>query len=318
VVQLEPRYDDGWLGLGETAYGLGDFKRAAEALQKGYDLSTEKRPELLYYAAAARLQSGDTAGALPMLEDLTSGQHGAPKFEWFRGLVSGCLQAEDKDRGQRAVNAMLDKFQGNPDAWYLAFQFYASTSNYQQAAVSLTVVGYLRPLTRQEHMQLGDLYSAIDSPAAAADHYTFATKDSTSTTEAERVASAFMASYQPDSALVVLNKSISKEPTFKLWSLLGDLQVMEKHFDEAYRAFTECTKLSPSEARPYMMLGYCALELNQPDLAMTHLTVVAGNEEYKERVEMLIQRAQIMRSAPTYEPADSSQGGSGPQSLSGK
>ncbi|HKW13732.1 MAG TPA: hypothetical protein VJS69_04515, partial [Candidatus Krumholzibacteria bacterium] len=26
AVQLEPRYDDGWLGLGETAYGLGDFK----------------------------------------------------------------------------------------------------------------------------------------------------------------------------------------------------------------------------------------------------------------------------------------------------
>jgi hypothetical protein len=66
-----------------------------------------------------------------------------------------------------------------------------------------------------------------------------------------------------------------------------------------------------------MMLGYCALELNEPDLAMTHLTVVAGNEEYKERVEMLIQRAQIMRSAPTYEPADSARGGSGPQSLSG-
>jgi predicted Zn-dependent protease len=123
-----------------------------------------------------------------------------------------------------------------------------------------------------------------------------------------------MASYQPDSALVVLNKSIGKEPTYKLWSLLGDLQVMEKHFDEAYKAFTECTKLSPSEARPYMMLGYCALELNQPDLAMTHLTVVAEDPEYKERVEMLIQRAQIMRSAPTPEPANT---GDSPQSLSG-
>lgn len=310
VVELEPRYDDGWLGLGETAYGLGDFKRAAEALQKGYELSTEKRPELLYYAAAARLQSGDAPGALPMLEDLTSGSHGAPKFEWYRGLVSGCLQAEDKDRGQRAVNGMLDKFQGNPDAWYLAFQFYATTSNYQQAAVALAVVGYLRPLTRQEHMQLGDLYSAIDAPAAAAEHYTVATRDSTSSTEAERVASAFMASYQPDSALVVLNKSIEKEPTVKLWSLLGDLQVMEKHFDEAYKAFSECVKLSPSEPRPYMMLGYCALELNQPDLAMTHLTVVADNEEYKERVEMLIQRAQIMRAAPPPT-------GDSPSSLSG-
>lgn len=301
VVALERRYDEGWLALGETAYGLGDFKRAAEALQKGYDLSTEKRPELLYYAAAARLQSGDTPGALPMLEDLTSGKHGTPKFEWYRGLVSGCLQAEDKDRGQRAVNAMLEKYPSNADAHYLAFQFYASTSNYQQAAVALTVVGYLRPLTGQEHKQLGDLYSAIDSPAAAAKHYNVAVKDSSSGADPERIASAYMASFQPDSALVVLNKNLSQAPTFQLWSLLGDLQVMEKHFNEAYKAFSECVKLSPDKPRPYMMLGYCALEMNQPDLAMTHLTVAAASEEYGERAQMLIQRAQIMRAAPTSD-----------------
>jgi tetratricopeptide (TPR) repeat protein len=314
VVALEPRYDEGWLALGETAYGLGDFKRAAEALQKGYELSTEKRPELLYYAAAARLQSGDTAGALPMLEELTSGKHGAPKFEWYRGLVSGCLQAEDKDRGQRAVNAMLEKYPSNADAHYLAFQFYASTSNYQQAAVALTVVGYLRPLTGQEHKQLGDLYSAIDSPAAAAEHYNVAVRDSSSGADPERIASAYMASFQPDSALVVLNKNLSEAPTFQLWSLLGDLQVMEKHFDDAYKAFSECVKLSPDKPRPYMMLGYCALEMNQPDLAMTHLTVAAASEEYGERAQMLIQRAQIMRAAPTPESANA---GDSPQSLSG-
>ena len=27
VVALEPRYDAGWLGLGETAYGLGQYQR---------------------------------------------------------------------------------------------------------------------------------------------------------------------------------------------------------------------------------------------------------------------------------------------------
>ena len=145
-----------------------------------------------------------------------------------------------------------------------------------------------------------------------------ATRDSVSAAGAERVASAYMASFQPDSALVVLNKTLNQEPTFKLWSLLGDLQVMEKHFDEAYKAFSECVKLSPGEARPYMMLGYCALELNQPDLAMTHLTVAAANEAYAERAQMLIQRAQIMRAAPTPEPADSSGSGGGPPSLSGK
>jgi tetratricopeptide (TPR) repeat protein len=295
VVQLEPRYDAGWMGVGETAYGLGQFAKAADALMKGYELSTEKRPELLYYAAAARLLAGDVKTALPVLEDLAFGKHGPAKFEWFRGLMSACLQAQDKERGQHAVDSMVEKFPNNPDAWYLAFQYYASVTHYRQAAVSLT---------RQEEMQLGDLYAAVEAPAAAAEFYATATKDSASAPEIERVASAYLASFQSDNALKVLDAGIKSQPTFKLWSLLGDLQVMEKHFDEAYRAFTECTKLMPDEPRPYLMLGYCALELNDPELALTHLTKAAASGEFADRAQMLIQRAQIMESAPTPDGED--------------
>jgi len=301
VVALEPRYDAGWLGLGETAYGLGQYLKASQALKQGYELSVERRPEVLYYAAAAQLLGGDARGAVPVLEDLTSGKHGTPKFEWYRGLVSACLQAEEPARARQAVDSMLEKFASNPDAWYLAFQFHASVSDYQHAVVALTCVSYLRPLTRQEQLQLGDLYAAVDAPAAAADYYVSATTDSASAPEVERVASAFLASYQSEEALKVLEHGINASPTFRLWSLLGDLHVMEKRYDEAYKAFTECARLSPDEARPHLLLGYCALELNQPDLAIGHLTTAAANEEFAERAQSLIQRAQIMRAAPTPE-----------------
>jgi predicted Zn-dependent protease len=299
VVQLEPRYDAGWMGLGETAYGLGDFAKAADALMKGYELSADRRPELLYYAAAARLQAGDAAGAIPVLDDLTSGKHGEPRFEWYRGYVSACLQAQDTERGAAAVKSMTERFAGNPDAWYLAFQYHVSASDYRQAAVSLTIVSYLRPLTREEEMQLGSLYAAVDAPAAAASYYASAASDSARAEEVERIASAYLASFQPDEALKVLDEGLRKMPTFRLWSLLGDLQVTEKRFDEAYRAFTECTKLAPDEPRPYLMLGYCAIELDDPALALTHLAVISENDEFRERVQMLVQRAEIMQAAPT-------------------
>lgn len=302
VVALEPRYDAGWLGLGETAYGLGQFQRAAEALQKGYDVSTDKRPDVLYYSAAARLLAGDAAGAIPTLEALASGQHGEAKFEWHRGLVSACLQADEPERGRTAVDRMLEKFGNNPDAWYLAFQFSASVSDYHQAAVSLTVVGYLRPLTRQEQLQLGDLYAAIEAPAAAAGYYSAATQDTASAGEIERVASAYLASYQSEEALEVLENGIRGEPTFRLWSLLGDLHVMENRYDQAEKAFAECVRLSPTEARPHLMLGYCMLELNRPDDAIVELTAAAADEEWAERAQMLIRRAQIMRAAPPADP----------------
>jgi predicted Zn-dependent protease len=303
VVALEPRYDAGWLGLGETAYGLGRFQRAAEALEKGYRASVEKRPDVLYYASAAQLLGGDAAGAIPVLEDLVSGRHGEPKFEWYRGLVSACLQAEDHARGRKAVDDMIERFGGNADAWYLAFQFAASVSDYHQAAVALTVVGYLRPLTRPEQLQLGDLYAAVEAPAAAAGYYSAATQDTASAGEVERVASAYLASYQSEAALEVLEQGIEDEPTFRLWSLLGDLHVMENRYAQAETAFAECIRMKPDEPRPYLMLGYCMIELGRPDDALAPLAVAAADEEWAERAQMLVKRAQIMRAAPPSNPA---------------
>ncbi|HEX5133505.1 MAG TPA: tetratricopeptide repeat protein [Candidatus Krumholzibacteria bacterium] len=297
AVALEPRHAPSWLGLGETAYGLGKYARAAEALTRGYGLMDEKRPDVLYYAAAAQVLAGDAAGAIPVLEELTAGTHGEPKFEWYRGLVSACLQAQDREHGQGAVSAMLSRYGTNPDAWHLAFQYGASVGDYRQAAIALTITGYLRPLSESELMQLGDLYAAIKAPAAAAGYYKAATGETATASEVERIASAYLASYQPDSALTVLEAGIRTEPTFRLWSLLGDLHVMEKRFEPAYNAFLECSRLSPEEPRPRLMMGYCALELGRYDDAIDHLAAAAESEDYAERAQLLIRRAQQLAHA---------------------
>ncbi|HEU4928770.1 MAG TPA: tetratricopeptide repeat protein [Candidatus Krumholzibacteria bacterium] len=301
VVALEPRYDAGWLGLGETAYGLGQFKRASEALAQGYRVMTEKRPDVLYYSATAQVLAGDAPGALPVLEELVSGQHGEPKFEWFRGLIGACLQAPNSVVGQKGVDQMLARFGTDPDAWFLAFQFAAGMTDYHQAAVALTVVGYLRPLSRQEQLQLGDLYAAVEAPAAAAGYYSEATQDTASASEVERVASAYLASYQSEEALAILEKGLREHPTFRLWSLLGDLHVMEERYAQAEAAFAECITINPAETRPHLMLAYCMLELDRPDDAMPHLTIAAEDEEWADRAQILIRRAQIMRAAPPAE-----------------
>jgi tetratricopeptide (TPR) repeat protein len=299
AVALEPRYAPAWLGLGETAYGLANYARAADALARGYALMDEKRPDVLYYSAAARVLAGDARTAIPVLEDLTSGTHGSPKFEWYKGLVSACLQAPDSTRGRAAIDAMLKHYGDSPDAWHLAFQYAASVGDYRQAAIALTITGYLRPLTKQERMQLGDLYAAIEVPAAAADYYTSATDDSESATDVERIASAYIASYQTDAALAVLTEGIQNSPTFRLWSLLGDLHVMQKEFQRAYEAFEQCVALSPDELRPQFMMGYCALELGRTDDAIGHLARAAESDDYAERAQMLIRRAQTAtHSAP--------------------
>jgi Flp pilus assembly protein TadD len=147
-------------------------------------------------------------------------------------------------------------------------------------------------LKRQEQLQLGDLYAAVEAPAAAAGYYAAATKDTASASEIEREASAYLASYQSEQALRVLEAGIKREPTFRLWSLLGDLHVMQSRYAEAGGAFAECIRLNPEEPRPHLMLGYCLLEQSRPEDAMAPLLEAAQSEEYAERAQLLIRRAQ--------------------------
>jgi predicted Zn-dependent protease len=297
TVALEPRYAAGWIGVGETAYRLQKYDRAAEALQRGYDQSAQPRPEVLYFSAAARILAGDAAGAIAPLERLTSGDLGEPRFEWYRGLVSACVQAKDADRGKRAVDALIARHGDNPDAWSLVFQYAAGMGDYRQAAVALTAKSYLKPLTRQEQIQLGDLCAAIDAPAAAAQWYVQATADSASAREAERLATAFLASHQLAQARTVLERSVATTPTYKLWSLLGDLNVMEKNYASGYEAFAQCAKLSPDQGRPYLLMGYCALETGRVDEAVASLTIASSHEDLAERAQALLRRVEKAKTA---------------------
>jgi tetratricopeptide (TPR) repeat protein len=261
AVAMEKFFRPGWLSLGEIAYSIDRYDIAAEAFIKGAELSTENSPHLIYYAAAAYVLDEKPAKAIPLLEDLTSGAYGPVKRDWFRALVSACLDLEDKVSGDRAISKLLKLFSDDPEAWFLAFQYAASTQDFQQAAVALTITGYLRPLTEDEESQLGDLYSVIGVPAQASLHYRNATVNGGTAKEFERLASAYLAAHDTRSAMTVLNQALQDEPTYRLWSLLGDLYYIEKNYLKAYEAFEQCSALDEARGRPYLMMGYCKLEL---------------------------------------------------------
>jgi tetratricopeptide (TPR) repeat protein len=290
-VAMEPRFTEAWLKLGELSYSLERYPRAAEAILEGFELSEEKRPELLYFGAASYILAQQSEKALPVLEQLLTGEYGEPRLEWYRAMISASIDAGAIDRGRDAVAGLLEHFGSNPDAWYLAFQFAASIQDYEQAAVALTVTGYLRPLNRQERIQLGDLYSVIDVPVVAGDYYQEAMADSASAREIERLASAHIAAHNQDEALAVLTRAVREEPTARLYSLLGDLQFMRKDYAASYDAFEQCVRMDPQEGRAYLMMGYCAMELERNHDAVDNLERALAFEDVAERAQSLLERA---------------------------
>jgi tetratricopeptide (TPR) repeat protein len=297
TVKLEPRYKQGWLNLGETAYNLGRYERAAEAIYQGYILSEDRPSRLLYYSAVAYLQAEKSDKSAPLLKELVSGSHGTPSFDWCKALVSVSLALQDRELGDEAVSAMLDSHGHNPDAWQIAFQYAASVSDFKKAAVALTVKGYMTELTREEKMQLADLYAMIKAPAQSIPYYESAIGEGASAKELERLASAYLAAYDTKTALKTLERAIAIEPTARLWSLLGDLHYMDKNYGEAYRAFEKCADLEPANGRAYLMKGYCAIELNRYDDAIVILEKAAAFPGQEETALALAKRAKTMSGA---------------------
>lgn len=287
-VELEPRYAQGWLTLGEVAYNEEQYELAADALAEGFRRSDDKKAQVLYYSSAAYLMAEKPDKAIPQLEVLASGNWGEPKLEWFRAWVSAALQAEDTDAGRRAVDGMLKKFEDSPDAWTLAFQYAAATGDYEQAAVALTIKGYLTPLTREEEIQLGDLYSAIEVPERATQSYNSAMETDASTSELERLASAYLAAHDSDAALRTLNRALEQQPTPRLWSLYGDLNFMEERYEDAYEAYRKSADLDPENGRAFLMMAYCAMELGNKDDARQQLEFATGYPDQAEKASEIL------------------------------
>jgi tetratricopeptide (TPR) repeat protein len=297
-VELEPRFDKGWMSLGEVAYNLGEYALAAEALSNGFHLGSEKKPQVLYYAAAAYVMAEQPGDAVPVLEELVSGKWGAPKMDYYKALVSAALQMEDTGTGDRAVQRMLDTYSDDPDAWTLAFQYAAGTGDYRQAAVALKVKSYLVPLTREEQIQLGDLYSLIEVPREASVNYETAMGGDAETKELERLASAYLAAHDTEAAMRTLNRALEREPTARLWSLYGDLNFMGKKYEDAYRAYQKSAEIDPEEGRAYLMMAYCAMEIGDKDDVMTQLELAADYPEQETKAREILSKIDVYFPSP--------------------
>jgi tetratricopeptide (TPR) repeat protein len=288
TTELEPRYAQAWISLGELAYNLGRYELAASALQTGYAKSEMKQPSVLFYTAASLVMSERSQQAVPLLESLVSGEFGETKLEWHRALVMAYLELEELDKGAEALDAMLETFGTEPEPWEVAFQYFVRANEYENAAVALMVSDYLEPLTRAQRMQLGDIFLAIGVPAMAGDEYTEAMGDSATTGELERLASAHLASYRFEEAEKALRRAIGMEPTARLWSLLGDLHFMRSDYAPAYDAYSSAAAADSSFSRSYLMMGYCAMQLERPGDAIQSLRLAQAFPDQADKAERLI------------------------------
>ncbi len=281
AVELEPRYGRGWLRLGEAAYGLEKYKEAGEAFWKAYDLTPDHTPEILYYAGVGLLMGKEPERALGALEKLLDEHRDGADLDWYQALISAGIEAGRSGVVGPFVDQLLEDNPSEARAWELSYQFAVGWEDYRSAAVSLTVAGYLRPLSHDEVVQLGDLYAMISVPVQAARYYEEAMNISATDVEAgrahefERLASAWLGAHDHDRARSTLKTALGEKETVGLWSLLGDLEYLDGDFEAALTAFGNACDLDQDFGRGWLMMGYCAIELGRETEARRYLNKAA-------------------------------------------
>jgi len=288
AVEMEPLFAQGWLNMGELAYNLGRYGLAASSLTRGYEVSEWKDPNVLFFTSAAYVMDGRPEEAVPLLRELVDDPETETKLEWHRALVMAYLDLDDDENGSRAVRAMLEQYRDDPEAWQIAFQYSASRSDYEKAVVALIITGYLRPLSVDEQMTLGDLFLAVGVPSRAGDLYEGALADSGTTADLERLASAHVAAYEFDEARVVLGRALEQESTPRLWSLLGDMNFMDKDYEGSMEAYRRSAEADTVSGRAWLMMGYCAIQLERYGVAIPPLERAAAFDDVGEKASQLL------------------------------
>jgi tetratricopeptide (TPR) repeat protein len=285
AVADDPRLWPAWRGLGQAAYATGAYVEAAEAFVQVFRRQPDPPPLLLHYAAAAYLQAGDAASALPLVEDLVSGRLGDPLLTWYRTHLAVVLELHRPGLATAATRDLVRRFADSPDAWYLAYQQAVAADDLERAAAALETAGYLRRLTTSEELQLGDLYRAIGVPVVAARHFAAAVAEAPTADSYERLVSSLLAAHRRDEALAVLDDALATDATARLWALKGDILYLNDDFARAQEAFRSAVVLAPESGRPHLMLGYCAWELGQREAAADHLRTAIGFPNEAEAAE---------------------------------
>lgn len=288
AVALDPKQAPIWILLANLYYRIEQFEKAGEAYQSGYRVQAEPDPTVLYNAGVSFLLGKKPERSYRVLSELLGGTAASAEAGWYRAFVAAASEAGKERECWPILEGLVARDPDRIDSWRLLYQAAGSMQDYRRALITLTVIDYLQPLSAKETAQLGDLYLLSGVPIKAAAYYSRALQDSTAAGWRERLVSAYLEAHEPDRALSVLFEAVKRNPSAKLWSLLGDLHYQERRFEEAEVAYRESAALDPQHGRPHLMMGYCAYELDRPAEARTYLTTASEFPDTREAALRLL------------------------------
>jgi len=291
TIELCPAYAPAWQNLGKICYDLGRFERAAQAMEKTWELTGQSNHILRFHSAVARLSAKQPAKALAHLDFLTSGQAGPPEENWIRLLVQLSIENKKSAQALKTVERLLATPGAEPYLFRLAASLNLNLNDYKKAAQNLSAYSLTAPLSLAEQTLLADLYNNMGIPALAAENYEKALALKPECKLHERLASAWFEACNIKKALASLTRGLKAHPhSHSMWKLKGWIHYEKMEFDEASTAFAKAVVLNKKDGKSLFMHGLCACRAGQTVQALKILKQAAADHRYKTQAMALIRQ----------------------------
>jgi len=280
------------INLAKTACDLDRFSKAGQLLEKAYTLSTKKDRELLLQAGTAFYKANDFPKARDVLKKAVSGQKQI-NTDWLRLYIHVCLELKEWKDAENTLEIFLKKHPENVQYWKLLAQIRLNRNNYNDAAAALEIAYGMEMPRPKELEELANLYFLMNLPLKAARTLEKAWGRKPGPKQCEKISKAFAMAQRKEQAINYMNLAIKQNPCAALYYEKGKLCYEWGLWKKAVLSFKNCIKLNPEQHMASLLLGYCALEIEDFDLAAKSFLNASKKEKYKKEALAALELCKI-------------------------
>jgi tetratricopeptide (TPR) repeat protein len=258
AAEMEKSYSPIWLNLGKLYYQLQVFDKAGSALEQSFRCSVKQETDMLYMAMASYYQAGDLARATALGEELVQVfRRDSPEIV---SLLAGIyIQTGNFSSAVTMLETLLEKTPSDDKLWKMLAQAHFKNQKYREAAIAYETYGYLRELSRDELIVMGDLFTMVGVPLRAAQYYELALQNGGTADEQEKLSVAYYCAYEFDKASAAVDGALKEKPTVERMLLKAQLCYLQERFVEAQQHYVKAAQAMSKDGHEWLMAGYCAL-----------------------------------------------------------
>lgn len=327
ALEKDPGHVSAWLNLAKARYELGDYAGAAHGYLKAYDAVAEKKPEYLYFSAAAYLmaQKNDlsiaafqrlftshpdrilpewlenfihallTAGrsreALPHIRRMAEEVDGGKKDQWQEILLQQYMQLDMRHEARVYAGSLARQHLTRSKWWKALAHVELQDGKYKPALVALTVCSYIEPLTDPETKLLADLHLQLGIPVKAAPLYEKSLQNQFNDRVLQNLMLALQQSGRAAAALDALQRFAPRTNDPELLMLKADLLYGLSDFKTAAPVYRKVAEAGGRQkGRAWLMAGYAAFQAGDIPFCRSAFERAAAFDQHRDAARTAMQR----------------------------